>query len=273
MRKNHIAYALAAAPLLLGAGFAAEHTSSLTVNALPVCADGQYLQYKGGTVACVTLAGGGTVLPNCAAQSQLLTSVKNGDVASLGCIAKGQGNVSDAQVTQVTQIETKLNTVVDIIKMIQNAPAAAAAVWVGNTPNATKGQIQHAGNPDGIIAATATCNDAYAGSHMCTTYEMYNTAIAGKLKMTDTIAKAWIYAPAHHEPIGTPSNANLAGGGEADNCGSYTYPTADRVWTGTAVEWKILPTGGVGFVFSSGGNTTAGTSAYCHDPLPIACCK
>ena len=72
--------------------------------------------------------------------------------------------------------------------------------------------------------------------------------------------------PAWQNPLGANSQQPLAGMG--DNCGTYTYPTNDRRWSGTAVEWKTNHAGdAVGFWL------WGGTQALCNVKLPIACCK
>src|SRR5579872_2272948 len=89
MRKLNFAYALAFAPLLMGANTGSLE-QALTVNKLPICTDSQYLVYQGGALACGAVQGGTAVsIPDCQTKGQLLTSTKNGDVASLSCTDKG----------------------------------------------------------------------------------------------------------------------------------------------------------------------------------------
>jgi hypothetical protein len=138
-------------------------------------------------------------------------------------------------------------------------------IYQGLTAVTTNGWIKHAGQADGLQAAAAVCADTFnslPGVHMCSGQEIYNSVLAGAFAVGVPVAKGWIYFPSSNEPAGTP--VFNAGQGQADNCGGYTYLTADRLWRGIAFEW----------------NANANTSNYspfydtipCSSSIPIACC-
>jgi hypothetical protein len=99
---------------------------------------------------------------------------------------------------------------------------------------------------------------------MCTVQEIYNSAVAGVFAVGTAVPQGWLYHPSGLEPAGMPTAGNNPGQGQADNCGGYTYPTADRLWRGTAFEWKANATGN----WSPFYDVTA-----CFTALPIACCQ
>jgi hypothetical protein len=109
---------------------------------------------------------------------------------------------------------------------------------------------------------------------MCTVYDVYYSVVAGKIKDTDTINKAWVYQASWKNPGGSaPTPSNQEGdAGMSDNCGSYTYPTGDVRWTGTAFAWQVIPYHGAantkGLKFFGGS-----AQAACNQSYPIACCK
>jgi hypothetical protein len=138
-------------------------------------------------------------------------------------------------------------------------------VYVGNSAVSTNGTISHAGFPPGLLSAAAYCADTYAaGAHMCSVQEIYGSVLAGAFPVGTAIAKGWMYFPSSNEPAGTPTAGNNPGQGQADNCGGYAYPTADRLWRGIAFEWNANATGN----WSPFYDTTP-----CFTALPIACCK
>jgi hypothetical protein len=270
MRKTNFSYALALVPLLLGAGGdnIGEQQSGLTIIQFPICKAGQYLAYQSGGITCLSISGGGITLPNCT--GQLLTGTMNGDVSTLACVAPGTGTVSAADVTKVQNLQTQITQIGTTIANLQKNPPSHNAVYVGSTTASTVGKVSVTGHDTGLNSANAMCSAQYAGSHLCTAYEMYNTVVAGKLDMTKTVPKSWIFAPSWNAPAsagGLPGTEDTPFSGSADNCGSMTYPTADRKWTGIAVEWTALSTGSSGFRF------WGGSQATCHDSYPLACCK
>ncbi len=268
MRKSKFAYALALAPLLLGAG--GERANSLTQADFPICTgQNTYLAFQQKKLVCLPINSSTSTAPLPTCTGKLLTNTAGGELSNLGCIAPGTGSVSDADVALVTAIHDKLTKLGTIVDGIKANPGSAAPVFVGVTDVQPNAQIKRTGSETGLHAVTDLCNDKYAGSHMCTAYELYNSVAAGGFKMADAtnkkLNKAWIWMPTWHEFIGT---ANGTGKGYADNCGSMSYPTHDKAWTGVQASWELLETGSAGFSFYHGdlAKCSATTS-------PIACCK
>lgn len=247
---------------------------------LPSCLDGQLLGTNAsGQLECRSAPTTMLKAPSCG-DTQVLTA----DGVAATCVEKGGGDSgvnTQARITTVTQKVNDLSTRVNNFK-----PGGAKSLFVGTTDTPTVGKITFTGVDNGIPAATAQCNAKFAGSHMCSTYEMFDSVVDGKmLKAGSATAKAWVYMAGWSFPMGTPtanSNATSAGGpqeGTSDNCGSYTYPTADRKWTGTAVEYAKLQTGDWGLKFHAGPSSgTVGTADYidgapCNKKYVIACCK
>jgi hypothetical protein len=205
-------------------------------------------------------------LPTCDPNTQAVTT----DGTNITCTAR---NTSGGDATTITTDLTTINSQVTDYGTQLNGLATgpgAKAVYVGSTTATTVGKMTYAGADTGLNAAAAMCNAQFAGSHMCHVYEMYNTVVAGKLHAGTTIPKSWLFMPSWKAPAssgGLPGTEDTPFSGSADNCGSATYPTADRKWTGMAVEWTTLSTGFSGFKF------WGGSMATCHDTYPVACCK
>jgi hypothetical protein len=140
-------------------------------------------------------------------------------------------------------------------------------VYVGNSAASTNGLISHAGQPPGLRSAAAFCADTYPanpGVHMCSVQEIYNSVLVGAFVTGTPVSQGWIYFPSSSEPAGTPLAGNNPGQGQADNCGAYAYPTADRLWRGKAFEWNANATGN----YSPFYDVTP-----CFTSIPIACCQ
>ena len=202
--------------------------TSPTLVDFPSCPDGQVLTGYGDSVGCVGLG-----MPIAQAEAAI-----------------AQARSSAAQLAaDVGKVKTQLNT--------------AASMFRGVTALKTSGQIVHAGADPGLASARAHCGDAFAGSHMCTVYELYTSVATGKLTAAQKVPLSWIYFPTWKPPQAAAA-APLSG--LADNCGGYTYGKDNQAWTGAAVEWAPLPTGAVGFKYHGGSDVP------CSGALPIACC-
>jgi hypothetical protein len=271
MRKRNLFYAFAVTPLLMGAS--GSKVSPLTVDRLPVCNDaaGEYLVYQSGGLTCRTVSGGGGfATPDCTNAQQpgpLLTSTRGtGDIAGVSCTPRGQsGGAID--VTRLVDIEKKITDLTTLITTIENTPASGISTFAGNTTMSYNGNFvaASAGSDNGFVGAAKVCEAQYgAGAHMCTSLEIYESAVKGVIGSTKNIAKAWVYFPAWNNPV-AGSNDPLQGQG--DTCGSLTYPTGDLRWTGIAVSTGALRTTRWGVRFHGG------SEAPCNAPLPIACCK
>ncbi len=267
MRKNNASRMIKSivlmAPLLAAVACDSSGTSGggngLTI---PTCQNGEALTTdSSGALQCKALPAGQVVVPTCDATTQALTS----DGTTLSCAVR---NVGGADATAVnTTLDQYNNQLITYKGMLDNAPHGAAPVFVGATDVQPSAQIKRTGSETGLNAANGLCSDKYAGSHMCNVTEMYNSVNAGQFKMADVSAtkRYWILFPALNEPIGTPHGPSA---GYADNCGSMSYPTHDKAWTGIQVAWELLETGSAGFSFYGG------DLAKCSDSTrALACCK
>ena len=246
--------------------------------AIPPCADNEVLTGDGKALKCVTRAGTGStggggggqdgggqtqalVVPACA-PGKVLSGNNDG---TLSCVDPTVTNAMLAQL--INQVASLTNRVTALEKNMGGmGGGGGGGKYVGVTKASTSGRISHANSDIGLASAAAYCNDDYGtGAHMCTNYELYSTVASGAVNARDVIPKAWVYFPAWQTPMAGPQQP-LAG--MADNCASYTYPTADRRWTGTAVEWKVNHQGDASAFWWHGG-----AEAPCNGQLPIACCK
>ncbi len=144
------------------------------------------------------------------------------------------------------------------------------SLFVGVTTATTNGRITSAGALTGLPAAAAICSAQFgAGAHMCVSEELANSVVDGTLlNAATTVPKAWMYFTAWQ-------NSALSGQvdpleGLADNCGGFTYQTADRRWSGTAMRWDASsanPTDRMLHFVTGPGNI------QCNNTLPIACCQ
>jgi hypothetical protein len=135
------------------------------------------------------------------------------------------------------------------------------------TATTTNGKIT-SGAALGVAAAATLCQQVEAcgaGARMCSVYDMYQSVATGAVTAAQNIPKAWVYM-ASWQFSGAGGADQYAG--LSDNCGSFTYPTGDRKWYGTAVTWANDTAGDKTLQFFAGPN-----GAACSSVLPIACCK
>ena len=134
--------------------------------------------------------------------------------------------------------------------------ALESSIFTGPTSGATS-----------IAGAAALCRRAQSCKpttpKRCTVYGMYYSAATGKLPATLSQSWVWMSAWQHNSTSQNPANNGLA-----DNCSGFTYPTGDKFWYGTTVEWKNAPTGFKALHFASGPGVVS-----CAARFPIACCK
>jgi hypothetical protein len=117
----------------------------------------------------------------------------------------------------------------------------------------------------GIIAAAQLCEQGFGlGAHMCTQEELYLSATNGTLASNAKIQPAWVHMPNWNNPSGSTMEPLS---GISDTCVSYTYATSANRWRGIAVEWGMLPGGGLGFRWRGG------TDGNCNMNRSIACCR
>lgn len=135
--------------------------------------------------------------------------------------------------------------------------------FVGLTAATSRGRISAAGADVGLASAGALCAGQFgAGARMCTTQDIFQSAVAGKLGSAP-IEQAWVFAPSWGQPV---AGSERAIGGFESNCGSLTYPTADLGWRGLSFAFRPDPAAAL-----KGVQLRAGTA--CSSQLRIACCR
>lgn len=225
-----------------------------------------------GQLICKPLPPGAAALPDCKKYSQSLTS----DGSKVFCTnrnneAQGTRDALDKLEQSeilIKEYTTKLNSL--------GGPSGPAprATYCGqyapggvNNPN---GAItDSATGVTGVLAAATLCRKVTGcnaqSAKMCTVYDMYHSVATGVVTSAMNIGQAWVFMASWGFNGGNSGNTGLN-----DNCGGYTYPTGDRSWYGTTVEWKAAITGPKALHFA-GASSSAGVS--CAARFPIACCN
>lgn len=231
---------------------------------LPDCSDGQLIAVAAnGDLSCTQPITNNFSPPSCPAGTHALNAYDG----KVECMPKGNGMTgSDLRTTidRVVSDTTKLENSITTLK----GSGGGNARFCGLT-SPTNGAIKGNGIT-GVEAAAFLCKSAEGcgtGAHMCTVYEMFESASSGTIGQNSTIARAWVYMAAwQHSAKGAAQDDQY--GGLADNCGGYTYPTGDKQWWGTGVEWKAASTGAKALHFYSGPGVMS-----CAAVQPIACCQ
>jgi len=258
------------APMMFGCG--SEGSSGTDLVTVPQCDDANKVLSTDSTgqLICKDLPAGAAALPNCHKYSEALTS----DGSKTLCTARNnESATSTMALNNLESSEKLINDYTTRLGKLTPGPGARST-YCGQTAG-TNGAIT-SGNLTGIAAAAALCSQVQAcGStgHMCTVYDMYYSAATGVINSNMTISKSWVYMAAWQNSATAVKEPTA---GLADNCGSYTYPTADKAWDGTAVRWEPTDTGKYGLKFYTGNgpnDTSATQGAQCNYTFPIACCK
>lgn len=250
------------APLLFACGQEGQGAGEFVE--VPKCAGANQVlsTNAAGQLICRDLPGGAAGLPDCNKFSEALTS--NGQ--TLSCT--NRNNESSDSVTALNNLEKSellIKEYTDRISRIMPGGPAARAVFCGVTTQTTNGAIT-GGGVTGIAGAAALCKTVATcnqNARMCTVYDMYHSAALGVANATTSIARSWVFMASWMHNGGDTINNGLN-----DNCGDFTYPTADKAWYGTAVEWKNASTTARAMHFYSGTN-----AVKCSSVLPIACCN
>jgi hypothetical protein len=270
MRKFHIAYLLVFAPVLMGADTDefASVLNPLIANSLPICTDNQFLTYASGGLACREVVGAMLNVPDCNKTGQLLTYTKGSEIGVYTCVDKGTESLDAADVTLINQTYTRLQSFKTTINNLMPGSKASVAKYCGQYTAAqnVNGAITGNNGVTGVAGAANLCATVPAcgtGARMCTVYDMYNSVAFGAVPAT--LGQSWVHMQSwsHNSAAQAP-----AANGLADNCSGWTYPTGDKFWYGTTVEWKNAPTGQKALHFASGPGVVS-----CAARFPIACCK
>jgi len=270
MRKLKLAYLLAFAPMLMGADddFASLQ-NGLVVNSLPTCADDEYLTYTSSGLACTAITAGSLSVPDCQKDGQLLTFTMTGEIGVFSCTPKGSESLSASDITTINNKYTDLTNLETQIRNLESGMRTPAAKYCGQYTTAVNGRITTPQGAVGVAAAADLCASVTTcgtGARMCSVYDMFNSVANGTVKSTDAISKSWVYMASWQ--ISNAAGEQEPTAGLGDNCGSFTYPTHDRKWDGTAVQWAASSTGEkVLKIFTGDGD------ALCSGTLPIACCN
>ena len=267
--------ALMFAPLLAAACGQENAGGSGEFVTIPLCSgpDQVLSTNKDGQLICKALPPGAAALPDCRKYSEALTA----DGTKVFCT--NRNTESAASKTALERLEDSENLIKEYQTKINSlgGPSGPAprAVYCGQYSAAqnSNGAISDNGVTGVFAAATlcrkvATCNPTSA--KMCTVYDMYHSVATGVVTSAMTITQSWVHMNSWQHNGGDTANNGLN-----DNCGGWTYPTADKAWYGTTVEWKPASTGPKALHFASGTGAQVAPvrSPRCSERFPIACCN
>ena len=262
------------APLLVvacgqeGAGGSGEYV------AVPLCSgpDQVLSTNQDGQLICKDLPAGAGALPDCKKYSESLTS----DGAKVFCTNRNNESAqSRTALENLEKSEALIKEYTTRISKLGPAGPPPRAVYCGVTSGKTNGAIVGNGQT-GVAGAAylcqqvATCNKATA--KMCTVYDMYHSVATGVITQATQLTRGWVFMASWQNFSSTATDPTA---GQNDNCGGYTYPTADREWSGTQVAWDFT------ISKNPAGPTTIKAlkfftriaNAACNDTQPIVCCN
>jgi hypothetical protein len=269
---NSFKTALVVAPLLASCGSTAPSGVIVDPNnglMLPDCTEGQLIGINPDkSLSCVSALSGMLSPPTCLPGTEALTSEKDPVTmtTSLKCVVKGSG-VNDATTsTRISNATTATMNLASMVTTIQSG-GGVRSKFVGLSTALTTGAISV--KTPGLPQAKTLCEadfGAGSGAHMCTPFEIFESVIAGNiLNGSAAVGPAWVYMAAWSNPFPDPARDEPSAG-LSDNCGAYTYGTADHKWRGTTMTYKLNQSSVYVPEFNS--NTPCFTAN-----LPIACCK
>jgi hypothetical protein len=245
---------------------------------LPDCMDGQLIAVDANrNLSCTQALTAGLQVDDCAAVAAAAgdpagtVRVLNAYDGTIACMMKGSGSTNNELRKAIDNIVSQTATINNTINSLRSG--GSAAKYCGLTAPTANGAIVGNGIT-GIAGAAYLCQQVQgcgAGAHMCTVYEMVESVDSGTITAAQTIARSWVFMASWQHKDGTAAQIDPTAGLN-DNCGGYTYPTADKHWYGTAVEWKAAATGQKALHFWSGPGG-APTGVPCSSSLPIACCN
>jgi len=272
---NSFKTALILAPLLASCGGAVNSSPAVIGPGgltLPDCLEGQLIGVNPDkTLTCVSAVTGMLSPPTCTPGTQALTSAKDAVSGNnvLSCVNKGTGSMDVATTTRITNATTNVNNLQTQVNLI-TVGGGNRGKYVGKSSTTSKGAVfaPASATNQGAQAAALVCSVDYPGSHLCSPYEIYETVVTatagGLLDGSVDVGPLMVYQQAWVPPFaagGTEPNAGLS-----ENCGSETYPTADRKWHNTFFSFTI-PAGSTVRVPQFDSNQG------CSTPVALACCK
>ena len=236
---------------------------------LPNCDDGQLIAVDGQrNMNCTQALTAGLAPPDCSAGQNLVLNAYDG---KLECMPKATGGSNTTLTSVINKVVSDTATIEQTINSFKAGGSAAKYCGQYSAAQNPNGAISSNG-VTGVSAAANLCSQVQgcgAGAHMCTVYEMYESVASGTITSAMTISQSWVHMQAWQHNGGDTANNGLN-----DNCGGWTYPTADKAWYGTTVEWKAASTGPKALHFASGtgAQTAPARSPRCSERFPIACC-
>lgn len=226
---------------------------------LPDCTEGQLLASAADRMLyCTDVVSTSLVVPDCSA---VPNSGLNAYDGILQCMPKGDGSTNTSLKAAIDSIKRQTDMLEAIIA------SASKTGYCGQytlNPNPS-GAIEGRNGVTGVAGAAHLCRSVAGcgdGAHMCTVYEMYESAAANALPAT--LSQSWVHMLSwqHNNPLQVPTANGLA-----DNCAGWTYALDDKFWYGTTVEWKKAPSGSMALHVASGPGVVP-----CSSRFPIACC-
>ena len=232
---------------------------------LPDCRDGQLIALDSQrTLFCTAALSGKLKLPDC---SRVPGSVLNAYDGVVECMPAGAGGTSAGLKTTLNKVQTDTDYIETTLNQL-SSQSGGAAKYCGQysaAPN-PNGAITGRNGVTGVAGAADLCQSVSgcgAGAHMCTVYELFESAAAGTLPAT--ISQSWVHMQSwqHNSAAQIPTASGLA-----DSCSGWTYGLDDKLWYGTTVEWKNAASGPKALHFASGPGVVA-----CSAHFPMACCR
>ncbi len=232
---------------------------------LPDCLDGQLIMRNMyGDTSCTQIVTNKLKLPDC---SRVPGSVLNAYDGILECMPSGTGSTDAGLKTIMNKVKMDTDVIETTLDEL-SGKGGGAAQYCGQyvaTQN-VNGAITGKNGVTGVASAASLCqavSGCGTGAHMCTVYELYESAAAGTLPTT--ISQSWVHMQSwqHNNAAQIPTASGLA-----DNCSGWTYGLDDKRWYGTTVEWKNAASGQKALHFASGPGVVP-----CSARFPIACCR
>jgi hypothetical protein len=231
---------------------------------LPDCLEGQLIAVAADrTMSCTQALTAGFAPPDC---NSVPNSALNTYDGILECMPKGSGGTNAGLKTLINKAKTDTDNIENTINQFSSGGAAAKFCGQYSAAQNQNGAITGNNGVTGVAGAADLCQTVQGcgtGAHMCTVYEMYEIAASNGLPAT--VSQSWVHMQSwSHNSASQIPTAN----GLADNCSGWTYPTGDKGWYGTTVEWKNALTGQKALHFASGPGVVP-----CSARFPIACCR
>jgi len=172
----------------------------------------------------------------------------------------------------VTNLQTQLTAI--------STGGGSRATYVGASSTTSNGELYPTVNGAldtsvaGAVGGSKICSVTYAGSHVCSPYELYESVVTGtgKLDGTTDVGPLQVYQQAWVNGYSTGATGPVSKdrfGGLSENCAGGTYLTGDSGWKNTTFKFAIAPGAAAGSPRVLQFDSTVG----CNTPYALACCK